>query len=193
MLRRVYNRLMGVAAHRRAAWWLALVAFAESSFFPIPPDVLLIPMVLAERRKAWFYAALATVASVVGGMLGYLIGSVLYDTLGQWIIATYHLQAQADHAVTLFRENAIKIMMVKGLVPVIPYKLVTITAGLARMDFLTFVLTSIAVRALRFFLVAGLLWKYGEPMRDFIERRLALVTTACAVGLVGGFLLVKFL
>ncbi|OIQ98431.1 SNARE associated golgi protein [mine drainage metagenome] len=193
MLKRVYNRLMSVAGHRYAAWWLLLVAFAESSFFPIPPDVLLIPMVLAERRKAWFYAALATVASVVGGMLGYLIGSVLYDTLGQWIISTYHLQAQAAHAVALFRENAIKIMMVKGLVPVIPYKLVTITAGLAHMDFLTFVLTSIAVRALRFFLVAGLLWKFGEPMRVFIERRLALVTTACAVGLVGGFLLVKFL
>ncbi|HVI51101.1 MAG TPA: YqaA family protein [Candidatus Sulfotelmatobacter sp.] len=193
MLKRIYDRLLAVAAHRHASWWLALVAFIESSVFPIPPDVLLIPMVLADRRRAWFYAGLATLASVVGGFLGYAIGSVFFDTVGQWIVHTYHLEAEAEHYAALFRENAIRIMMVKGLVPVIPYKLITITAGLAHMDLLTFGLTSVAVRALRFFLVAGLLWKFGEPVRDFIEKRLALVTTACAVGLVGGFLIIKYI
>jgi len=193
MLKRLYTRLMAVAAHRHASWWLALVAFIESSVFPIPPDVLLIPMVLANRRRAWFYAGLATLASVVGGFLGYAIGSVFFDTVGQWIIHTYHLEAEAERYAALFRENAIKIMMIKGLIPVIPYKLITITAGLARMDLLTFAITSVVVRAMRFFLVAGLLWKYGEPMRDFIEKRLTLVTTACALGLVGGFLIIKFI
>lgn len=192
MLKRTYDRLMAVAAHRHASLWLALVAFIESSVFPIPPDVLLIPMVLADRRKAWGYAALATVASVLGGFLGYAIGSVFFDTVGQWIIHSYHLEAEAERYAALFRENAVTIMMIKGLVPIIPYKLITITAGLAHMDLLTFAVTSVIVRAMRFFLVAGLLWKFGEPMRDFIEKRLALVTTACAVGLVGGFLIVKF-
>lgn len=193
MLKRIYDRLLAVAAHRHAAWWLALVAFVESSVFPIPPDVLLIPMVLANRRRAWFYAGLATAASVLGGFLGYAIGSVFFETIGQWIIHTYHLEAEAERYAALFRANAIQIMMIKGLVPIIPYKLITITAGLAHMDLLTFGVTSLAVRALRFFLVAGLLWKFGEPMRDFIEKRLALVTTACAVGLVGGFLIIKFI
>lgn len=192
MLKRTYERLMAVAAHPKAHWWLALVAFIESSVFPIPPDVLLIPMVLANRRKAWAYAALATAASVLGGFLGYAIGSVFYETVGQWIIHAYHLEAEAERATTQIQENLVWIMAVKGLVPVIPYKLITITAGLARADIVVFGVTSLAVRALRFYMVAGLLWKFGEPAKEFIEKRLGLVTAACAVGLVGGFLIIKF-
>ena len=192
MLKRLYDRLMAVAAHRHAHWWLALVAFIESSVFPIPPDVLLIPMVLANPRRAWFYAGIATIASVLGGFLGYAIGSVFYDTLGQAIIHAYHLEAEAEHATSQIRDNLIWIMAIKGLIPVIPYKLITITAGLARADIVTFGITSLIVRAFRFYIVAGLLWKFGEPARVFVEKRLGLVTAACAVGLVGGFLLIKF-
>ncbi len=184
---------MRLAAHRHALIWLSVVSFVESSFFPIPPDVMLVPMVLADRTRAWKIAAVCTLASVLGGFFGYAIGSVFFDTIGQWIIQSYHLEAQAQHAAELFRENAIKIMMIKGLIPVIPYKLITITAGLAKMDLLTFGITSFVVRSMRFFLVAGLLWKFGEPMRDFIERRLGMVTTLFAVGLVGGFLVLKLI
>lgn len=192
-MRRIYDKTMELAKHRHAAWWLAAVSFIESSFFPIPPDVMLVPMVLADRRKAWFYAGLCTVASVIGGCFGYAIGYFLYETVGAWIVSAYHLEREFDVAKQAFNDNAIKIMMVKGLIPIIPYKLITITAGVAKMDFLLFTVTSIAVRAMRFVLVAALLWKFGPPVRDFIEKRLGLVTTVFAICLVGGFVLVKLL
>lgn len=192
-MRRIYNKTMELARHRHAVWWLAVVSFVESSFFPIPPDVMLIPMVLGKREKAWYFAGVATLASVLGGGFGYAIGFFLYETVGLWIIDLYHLQAEFEVARQAFIDNAIKIMMVKGLIPIIPYKLITITAGVAQMNFLLFMATSVIVRAMRFVLVAGLLWKFGPPVRDFIEKRLGLVTTLFAVGLVGGFILVKFL
>lgn len=191
MLRRGYDKIMALAGHRHALAWLAAISFIESSVFPIPPDILLIPLVMADRRRAWWIATVCTAASVAGGFLGYAIGSVFYDTLGQWIVHTYHLEQQAQHYADLFRQNAIQIMMIKGLIPIIPYKLITITAGLAKMDLLTFGLTSLAVRSMRFFLVAGLLWRFGRPIQDFVEKRLALVTTSFAVALVGGFVILK--
>ncbi|MCC7166418.1 MAG: DedA family protein [Rhodospirillales bacterium] len=193
MLRRLYDWTMNLAQHRHALWWLAAVSFIESSFFPIPPDVMLIPMVLAMRERAWFLAGLCTAASVAGGWFGYAIGHFLYESVGVWIIELYHLQKEFEVARQAFIDNAIKIMMVKGMIPVIPYKLITITAGVAGMDLATFSVTSLIVRAMRFFLVAGLLWKFGQPIRDFIERRLGLVTTLFAIGLVGGFVIVKVL
>ncbi|MBI4968006.1 MAG: DedA family protein [Rhodospirillales bacterium] len=192
-LRRLYDWTMNLAQHRHALWWLAAVSFIESSFFPIPPDVMLIPMVLAMRERAWFLAGLCTAASVAGGWFGYAIGHYLYESVGVWIIELYHLQKEFEVARQAFIDNAIKIMMVKGMIPVIPYKLITITAGVAGMDLATFSVTSLIVRAMRFFLVAGLLWKFGQPIRDFIERRLGLVTTLFAIGLVGGFIIVKVL
>jgi len=192
-LRRLYDWTMNLAQHRHALWWLAAVSFIESSFFPIPPDVMLIPMVLAMRERAWFLAGLCTAASVAGGWFGYAIGHFLYESVGVWIIELYHLQKEFEVARQAFIDNAIKIMMVKGMIPVIPYKLITITAGVAGMDLATFSVTSLIVRAMRFFLVAGLLWKFGQPIRDFIERRLGLVTTLFAIGLVGGFVIVKVL
>ncbi|MEA4838274.1 MAG: YqaA family protein [Rhodospirillaceae bacterium] len=191
MLKRLYAWLMRAAAHRWAPLWLALVSFAESSVFPIPPDVMLVPMVLANPKRAWLYAALATVSSVLGGWLGYAIGFYLYETVGQTVIDLYHLGPEFDAFHKSFTDYGAWIVLLKGMTP-IPYKLVTIAAGVAHLDPLVFTLASIGSRAMRFFLVAALLWRYGETIRDFIEKRLTLVTTGCAIALVGGFAILKF-
>lgn len=191
MLKRAYDRMMGLAGHRHALWWLALVSFVESSVFPIPPDVMLIPMVLAERRKAWLFAGVATLSSVVGGWLGYAIGHFLFEAVGRPIIDFYHLSAGFAAFQAKFNQWGGWIVLIKGMTP-IPYKLITIASGVTGLDPLVFTLASIASRAMRFFLVAGLLYFFGEPIRVFIERRLTLVTTAFVVLLVGGFLALRF-
>lgn len=190
VLRRTYDRVMRLAASPHAAWWLAGVAFIESSVFPIPPDVMLIPMVVAARDRAWRYALVATLASVAGGWLGYAIGAVLYDEFGRSIIAFYHLDAQFAAFRSAFDHYGAWIVLIKGATP-IPYKLVTIASGVAHLDPLTFTLASIGSRALRFFIVAALLWRFGEPIRDFVEKRLLLVTSAFAALLVGGYLVLR--
>jgi membrane protein YqaA with SNARE-associated domain len=192
MLSRFYTRVMALAASRYAAWWLALIAFAEASFFPIPPDALLVPMALAKPRLAWRYAAVCTVASVAGGALGYLIGFAVFDQLAKPILALYGYGPSFASFQAKFQEYGLWIVLIKGLTP-IPYKIVTIAAGAARFDFLLFMLASLLTRGARFFLVATLLHFYGDAVRDFIERRLTLVTSAVAVGVVGGFLALKFL
>jgi membrane protein YqaA with SNARE-associated domain len=191
MLQRAYDRMMGLASHRHALWWLALVSFIESSVFPIPPDVMLIPMVLAERRKAWLFAGVATLSSVIGGWLGYAIGHFLFEAVGRPIIDFYHLSAGFAAFQAKFNQWGGWIVLIKGMTP-IPYKLITIASGVTGLDPLVFTLASIASRAMRFFLVAGLLYFFGEPIRVFIERRLTLVTTAFVVLLVGGFLALRF-
>jgi membrane protein YqaA with SNARE-associated domain len=183
---------MGLAGHRHAAWWLMAVSFIESSVFPIPPDVMLIPMVLAARGKAWRYAALATLASVAGGWLGYGIGFFLFDAVGRPIIALYHLEAGFQTFQSWFAANGGWVILAKGWTP-IPFKLITITAGFSHLDPLIFTLASIVSRAMRFFLVAGLLFYFGEPIRGFIERRLTLVTSAFVAALVGGFVILRCL
>ena len=193
MLHRLYQRVLALAASRHAPWWLALVSFAESSFFPIPPDVLLIPMALARPDRAWRLAFICTVASVAGGALGYLIGYALFDVLAAPIIHAYGLtdkfkDFQAQHAVW-----GLWLILLKGAIPIIPYKLVTITAGAARFNFTTFMIASIFVRASRFYAVAALVWRFGPPVQAFVERRLALVTSGVAVSVVGGFVVVKYL
>jgi membrane protein YqaA with SNARE-associated domain len=190
MLRRFYDRVLLLAASRRAPVWLALVSFAESSFFPVPPDALLVPMALARPERAWRLAAICTVASVLGGMLGYLIGYAFYDAVALPLIRFYHLEARADAFVAGFREYGLAIILIKGLTP-IPYKIVTITSGLAHFDFGLFVAASVVTRGARFFLLAALLRRFGEPVRAFIERRLTLVTSLTAAGIVGGFLLLR--
>ncbi len=190
MLQRTYDRMMRLASHRHALWWLAAVAFIESSVFPIPPDVMLIPMVLAARDKALRFAAVATVASVIGGWLGYAIGYYLYQAVGLPIIDFYHLEAGFAVFQAKFNQYGAWIVLIKGMTP-IPYKLVTIASGVAHLDPVVFTLASIGSRAMRFFLVAGLLYFFGEPIRDFIERRLTLVTTTFVVLLVGGILAIK--
>jgi membrane protein YqaA with SNARE-associated domain len=192
MLRNFYAWVMALAASPYAAWWLALIALAEASCFPIPPDALLVPMALAKPRSAWRFAAICTVASVVGGALGYLIGYAVFDQVARPILALYGYGPAYAAFQAKFQEYGLWIILVKGLTP-IPYKIVTIAAGAARFDFATFMLASVLTRGVRFFLVATLLHFYGDAVRHFIERRLTLVTSALALGIVGGFLALKFL
>ena len=192
MLHRLYHRVLALSASPRAPLWLAVISFAESSFFPIPPDALLVPMCLARPERAWRLALLCTAASVLGGMLGYVIGYALYEEIAAPLIRFYHYEDAAAAFIQRFREWGLWVILVKGLTP-IPYKIVTIASGAAHFPFVTFVAASIVTRGARFFLVAALLRRFGEPVRDFIERRLTLVTTLGALGLVGGFVLLKVL
>lgn len=190
MLDRTYAWMMDLAGKRQAIWWLAFIAFLESSIFPIPPDVMLVPMILAARERAWWLAMVCTMSSVVGGWAGYGIGYFLFEAVGQPIIDLYHLQDAFVRFSSTFNEYGAWIVLIKGMTP-IPYKLITITAGVTHLDFGVFTLSSIGSRGMRFFLVAALLWQFGPPIRDFIEKRLTLVTTATVVAVVGGFAAIK--
>ena len=192
MLDRLYSRALALAASPHAVWVMAAISFAESSFFPIPPDILLIPMILARPRQAFRLAALCTLASVVGGLVGYAIGYFLFDAVGRPVLEFYHAMDHYDGLKAAFAQWGAWIIILKGLTP-IPYKLVTIASGVAQFDLLTFALASLLSRSLRFFLLAALLWWFGDPVREFIERRLMLVTSAFALALVGGFLVLRYL
>ncbi len=191
-MRAIYDWMMRMSAGPNAPYALALVSFLESSFFPIPPDVMLVPMVLADRSKAWRHAALATVASVLGGLAGYAIGYFLFDTIGRPVLEFYGYGGKTDAVMAWFRDWGVWILIAKGWTP-FPYKVLTILAGAAHMDLASFMIASVVARSMRFFLVAGLLYFFGEPIRDFIEKRLTLVTTAFVVALIGGFVTLKFL
>jgi len=190
MLRAIYDKIMTLAHSPYSPWWLAAVSFIESSIFPIPPDIMLVPMVLARPRFAWAYAAVAVLASVIGGWLGYAIGYWLFDAFGQPIISFYHLQDGFNSFQEFFNEKGAWVIIAKGWTP-IPFKLITICAGVAHLDLTTFTIASIVSRSMRFFLVAGLLWKFGEPVREFIEKRLTLVTTIAVIAVIGGFAALK--
>ncbi|HWB45155.1 MAG TPA: YqaA family protein [Hyphomicrobiaceae bacterium] len=192
MTRRAYDWMMRMASHEKAGPALFAISFLESSVFPIPPDVMLIPMVLARRERAWLYAAICTVGSVLGGIAGYAIGYFLYETLGRWVIATYGLADQFEAYRDAYNQWGLWIILIKGATP-IPYKIVTIASGAAAFNFWVFLAASLATRGVRFFLVAALLYWFGAPIREFIERRLTLVTTGFVVLLVGGFVAVKYL
>ncbi len=192
MIRRLYDWVIRLAGHRYAIPAMGAVSFAESSFFPIPPDVMLIPMVLANRTKAFRIALVCTVCSVLGGLLGYAIGFYFFATIGEWVVKTYGLQSGLAKFRAGFDEYGIWIILIKGLTP-IPYKLVTIASGAAHFDLFTFVWASIVTRGVRFFAVSALLWKFGEPIRTFIEQRLTLLTWAFLIALVGGFVAFRYL
>jgi membrane protein YqaA with SNARE-associated domain len=191
MLRRLYDWCIDVAGKPHAAWILGAVSFAESSFFPVPPDVMLIPMSLARPDKAWYYATLCTLTSVAGGLLGYLIGAALYDSLGHWLIQLYGYGDKVEAFREAYAHYGTWIILLKGVTP-IPYKIVTITSGFAGYDIYLFVLLSIVARGLRFFLEAFLLNRYGPRARAIIEERLGLWATLAAVALVGGFVAVVY-
>jgi membrane protein YqaA with SNARE-associated domain len=192
MLRSLYDWVIRLAGHPRAIPILGVISFLESSIFPIPPDVMLVPMVLANRDKAFRIALVCTVCSVLGGLLGYTIGYYFFETIGEWVVKTYGLQSGLATFRAGFAEYGIWIILIKGLTP-IPYKLVTIASGAAHFDLFTFVWASIVTRGVRFFLVAALLWKFGEPIRTFIEKRLTLVTWLFLIALVGGFVVFRYL
>ncbi|WP_416896680.1 MAG: YqaA family protein [Minwuia sp.] len=191
MIRRLYDWTMGLAGHRRATWGLAGVSFAESSFFPIPPDVLLIPMILANRRKAFFYALIATIASVLGGLAGYAIGYFLFDTLGRSLLEIYGALEKFQEFSAQYNEQGAWIVFFFGVTP-FPYKVITIASGATALDLATFTAASVAARGLRFFIVAGLLWWLGEPIRNFIEKYLGILTVVFMVCLIGGFVAVRY-
>lgn len=191
MLRRLYDWVIRLAGSRYAIPAMGVVSFAESSFFPIPPDVMLVPMVLANRTKAFRIALVCTICSVLGGLLGYAIGFYFFETIGEWLVKTYGLQSGLDRFRLQYAEWGIWVILIKGLTP-IPYKLVTIASGAAHFDLFTFVWASIVTRGARFFIVSALLWKYGEPIRTFIEQRLTLVTWLFLIALVGGFVVVRY-
>ncbi|MGV6847516.1 MAG: YqaA family protein [Marinibacterium sp.] len=192
MLRTVYDRTLALADHKHALWVLAAVAFVESSVFPIPPDLLMIPMILAAPHRAWLIASVAVVSSVLGGLLGYAIGALAFDTIGQPILSSLGKADAMEAFNHKFNDFGFWAVLTAGLTP-FPYKVITIMSGWTGMPLYTFIATSILARAGRFFLVAFLLRTFGAPIRDFIERRLGLVLTAFVVLLVGGFALLKVL
>jgi membrane protein YqaA with SNARE-associated domain len=186
MLRRIYDWCVAAADKPYALWVLGAVSFAESSFFPVPPDIMLLPMSLARPRRAWLFAAWCTIASVAGGVLGYAIGAVLYDSIGHWLISLYGLGDKVEAFRAGYAEWGAWIILLKGLTP-IPYKLVTITSGFAGYNIWLFVLCSIIARGGRFFAVAVLLNRYGDPIRAEIEKRLGLWVAVLVIVLVLGF------
>ena len=189
MLRRIYNWCVDAAGKPYAAWVLAAVAFAESSFFPIIPDVMLIPMALARPDRAWLFAAVCTAASVAGGVLGYFIGAVLYDTLGQWLVHLYGYGDRVEAFRAAYAQYGVLIILLKGLTP-IPYKVITITSGFAGFNFGLFILMSVITRGARFFVEAFLLNRYGARARSIIEKRLGMWTALAAAAIVVGFIVV---
>lgn len=192
MLRRLYDRTMSLADHRYALWWLAAVSFVESSVFPIPPDVLMIPMILARPSRAWLIASVALVASVAGGLLGYAIGAMFYESLGQPILEAMGKGEAIEAFNHKFNDFGFWAVLGAGITP-FPYKVITIMSGWTGMPLMTFLATSVLARALRFFIVAGLLRTFGSPIRDFIEQRLGLVFTVFIVLLFGGFFVLRYL
>src|SRR6202011_4423092 len=186
MLRRIYDWCIDAADKPYALWILAAVSFAESSFFPVPPDIMLLPMSLAQPKRAWWFATVCTIASVAGGVLGYAIGALLYDSVGHWLITLYGLSDKVDAFRTSYAEWGAVIILVKGLTP-IPYKLVTITSGFAGYNIWLFILCSIVARGGRFFVVAVLLNRYGDFIRAELEKRLGLWVAIMAAVLVLGF------
>lgn len=187
MIRRIYDWCIDAAHKPYALWILGIVSFAESSFFPVPPDVMLIPMALARPQKAWLYAAVCTVTSVAGGVVGYMIGALLYDSVGHWLIQLYGYGDKVEAFRAGYAQYGAWIILLKGLTP-IPYKLVTITSGFANYNIWMFIGLSIIARGLRFFIVAVLLNRYGVWIRETIEKRLGLW-----VGIGVGVLLLGFI
>ena len=189
MLRKLYDWVFSLARHRHATRSLAAVSFAESSFFPIPPDVMLAPMVLARPERAYFYATVCTIASVLGGLLGYAIGFFL-EPVGISMLAVLGKADTFEASKALFQQHGAWVILIKGLTP-IPFKLITIASGIFQFNLALFLALCVITRGARFFLVAFVLKRWGEPMLAVIEKRLALFTVLFLVLLVGAVFAVK--
>jgi membrane protein YqaA with SNARE-associated domain len=191
MFKRLYDWTIRLAESPRAPQALGAVSFAESSFFPVPPDVMLVPMVMAKPERAWNYALICTIASVLGALLGYAIGALLYDTVGAWVISLYGYGSKMDGFRQLYQEHGHWIILIKGLTP-IPFKLITIASGLAGYDLFWFVVLCLITRAGRFYMVAGVMNRFGAPLRRLIENNLTLVGIVTVLAIVLGFAAAKF-
>ncbi|MDQ0505421.1 YqaA family protein [Xanthobacter agilis] len=192
MLRKMYDWVIAYSAKPSAPWALAFVSFAESSIFPIPPDVLLVPMSLARPDRAWRYALIATIASVLGGLLGYAIGALLYESVGKFLINLYGYGNKVDAFRAAYAHYGHWVILLKGLTP-IPYKLVTITSGFAEYNLGWFIVLSIITRGARFYILAALLHYFGPAAREFIEKRLGLVTLGLLAVVVLGLVAAAYL
>ncbi|MGO4909312.1 YqaA family protein [Pseudorhodobacter sp. W20_MBD10_FR17] len=192
MIRALYDWTIGLAQSKHAIWALAFVAFVESSIFPIPPDILMIPMIIAAPRRAFWFALIATISSVAGGAFGYMIGSVFFESIGLPVLDFYGQTGHFESFQARYNEYGAWAVLIAGVTP-FPYKVITILSGATGLSFPVFMVASVAARALRFFLIAALLWKFGAPIRDFIERRLGLMFTLAVALLVAGFAAVRFL
>lgn len=190
MIRALYDWTLSLAGHRHALWALAVVAFVESSVFPIPPDVLMIPMIIAAPHRAFLIATVALIASVAGGAFGYWIGFALFDTVGEPVLTFYGKDAYFEEFAQTYNAWGAWAVLAAGVTP-FPYKVVTILSGATDLDLWVFLVASVIARGLRFYLVAALLWKFGPPIRDFIERRLGLMFTLFVILLVGGFAVLR--
>jgi len=192
MLRKLYDWTLNLAVHKHALLALALLSFIESSIFPIPPDILLIPMVLAIRDRAWLVAGVCTVASVIGGMMGYGIGFFMYEQIGKPILDFYHYSLKFSEFQVTYNQWGAWAVFFAGITP-FPYKVITILSGMTGLSLPVFIIASIIARGMRFFIIAALLWKYGDAIRAFIERRLGMLFFLLVVLLFVGFVAVKFL
>ena len=190
MLRRLYDWTMSLSRSPRAMWALGIVSFVESSVFPIPPDVLMIPMIIARPRRAFLIATVATLTSVLGALLGYYIGAALFETVGRPVLDFYGKAAEFDAFALKYNDWGAWAVLVAGITP-FPFKVITIASGVTGLSLPVFVVASLIARAFRFFLVAALLWRFGAPIQGFIERRLGLVFTLFCVLLIGGVALLK--
>lgn len=191
-MRKLYDWMMRMAGSQRAPEALGAVSFVESSFFPIPPDVMLIPMVLARREKAFWYATIATVTSVLGGLLGYAIGYFLFDTIGQTLLNFYGYAEKFNQFAGKYNQYGAWIVFMAGLTP-FPFKVITIASGTVAMNVPVFIIASIVGRSARFFAVAALLYLFGPPIRAFIERYFGILTVVFFMMLFGGFFAIKYL
>ncbi|RMH42334.1 MAG: DedA family protein [Alphaproteobacteria bacterium] len=192
MIRAIYSQTLALAVSRHAPAALFLVAFAESSVFPIPPDVLMIPMVIAAPSRAWRIAAICLAGSVLGALVGYWIGHAAFETVGRPVLEFYGKTAYFDRFSDAYNTWGAWAVLFAGVTP-FPFKVITILSGATGLSLPTFVIAAVVARGLRFFLVAALLWKFGEPVRGFIERRLGLVFTVFVALLLGGFVLLRYL
>ena len=191
-LKRLYNWTLVKANHKNAKWYLSLISFAESSFFPIPPDILLIPMALASKARALFYAFMCTLFSVLGGILGYAIGYFFYNSVGIYIIDFYHLENSFNIFESYYKEFGILIVLGAGITP-FPYKFITIASGVFGLNIFLFIIVSIIGRGLRFYLIAILLYFFGEKIKLIIDKYFNILTIVFFILLIGSVFIIRFL
>jgi len=190
LLRSLYNWTLKKAEHKYSSWILSIVSFSESSFFPIPPDVLLIPMIIAKRTKAWTYALICTLSSVLGGIAGYAIGFFLFNSIGILIIEFYHLSNSFNSFENYYKEYGILIVLGAGFTP-FPFKFITIASGVFSLNIFLFILTALVARGLRFYLLASLLFIFGEKIKILIDKYFNILAVLFFIILVGSFMIIK--
>jgi membrane protein YqaA with SNARE-associated domain len=192
ILRKIYDWTLNKASHPKATWFLSLISFTESSFFPIPPDIILIPMIIAKRLKAWWYAFICTVSSVIGGIVGYYIGAFFYSTIGIIILKYYSLGDQFSNFESLYNENGMWIVLGAGFTP-FPFKFITIASGFFHLNIFLFIIVALIARGSRFYLIAILLRIFGDWIKNFIDKYFNLLAILFFILLIGSFIFVKYL